>query len=189
MQWVIFFIYTWYYCDLIYLFLSISIISDASLPLKTFPQGNRHGRRAFNTPSLLVQSLILYQQLFHSLHLHKVPCHTYHTGFHCSDPHILSHHMLCSDNFFPLHTHALLTAVPYSMSKSLIHTSVLAWAYCSLNPLIILASDPMIYIFFILSRYSENQETEGLLECYNRNLNKQICFWIVMFINVMREVF
>ena len=56
--------------------------------------------------------------------LHEFPCHTFHTHFHCYHPPILSRHMLLSDNSFSQHT--LLTVVPYSMSKTLIHTSMLA---------------------------------------------------------------
>ena len=53
-----------------------------------------------------------------SLHLHKVPSHTFYTCFHYSHPPILSRHML-------LHTmHSwLLCPIP---CQSLIHTSVLA---------------------------------------------------------------
>ena len=74
-------------------------------------------------------SLIPYH--YASLPLHKVSCHTFHTHFHCSHLLISSRHMLLSDDSFPHHT--LLTAVPYSMSKSLIHTSMLIEECCSLK--------------------------------------------------------
>ena len=105
-------------------------------------------------PSQGIFSLI---SLHHtSLHLHNVQCHTFHTRFHCPHPSILSHHIF-SDHSFP--QHAFLTAVPYSMSKFLIHMSVLAGEYWSLNlnfytsmdtflPLIMLASDPMTHVPF-----------------------------------------
>ena len=64
-------------------------------------------------------------------YLHMFHCHMLHTRFHCSYPPILSRHMLPSNNSFP--QHALLTAVPYSMSMCVIHTSMLAEEYCSLN--------------------------------------------------------
>ena len=51
----------------------------------------------------------------------QVPCHTFHACFHCFHLPIVSRHMLLSDNSFP--QHALLTTVPFSISKSLIHTS------------------------------------------------------------------
>ena len=53
--------------------------------------------------------------------------HIFHTRIHCSHPSILSRHMLLSDNSFP--QHALLTAMLYSMNKSLIHTAILAGEY------------------------------------------------------------
>jgi len=66
-----------------------------------------------------------------SLHLHKLPFRIFHTRFHYSHLPILSLHMRLSDSSFP--QHALLTGVPYSTSKSLIHTSMLGGEYYSLN--------------------------------------------------------
>ena len=55
----------------------------------------------------------------------------FHTKFYCSQSHILSCHMLLSDNSFP--QSALLTVMFYAMSKSLIHMSMLAGKYYFLN--------------------------------------------------------
>ena len=66
-----------------------------------------------------------------SLHLHKFPSHIFHLHFHCSHSPILFRHMLLSDNSFP--QHKLSNVVPYSMSKSMIHMSMLAGENCPFN--------------------------------------------------------
>ena len=189
------FICYWYIIDNVYLITYIIVFLYSSIYIlwRLVPSGNvPQGMATAEEPppllfSLLVESLPLYQHLFHActppilpayncrsllgtpilltytrftnsslffllrlpnqnqtkekvfhlfhyttpLHLHKFPYHILYTRFHCSHPPILSRHMLLSDHSFP--QHALLTNVPYTMSKSLIYTLVLTGEYYSLN--------------------------------------------------------
>ncbi len=104
---------------------------------------------SFTNFSLFIFS-IHSDQLKVFLYIHSTTSHfipfawvpiIFHTHFHFFHHLILSLHMPLSSNSFP--QHAVLTAVFYSTSESLIHTSELPKGYYSLN------------LSFYLNKYSE----------------------------------
>ena len=91
--------------------------------------------------SLSILTKVIAFLFTHSTTPHHFICTRFHAApfIHAFSP-ILSHYMLLSYKWFP--QHALLTVVPHSMYKSLIHKSVLAE-----NGLLTLSLTPWIQFF------------------------------------------